>query len=69
VARHAERRDRCDPQLWEIGVRDVKKVWLSDLIKNIRAMWAITDVAELIPISPSLSWRSSRTGSWSSTTG
>lgn len=40
------------PTLWEIGVRDVKKVWLSDLIKSIRARWAIPDVAELVPNIP-----------------
>lgn len=40
------------PTLWEIGVRDVKKVWLSDLISDVRAKWAIPDVAELVPSIP-----------------
>ena len=40
------------PTLWEIGVRDVKKVWLSDLIANLRARWSIPDVAELVPSIP-----------------
>lgn len=40
------------PTLWEIGPRDVKKVWLSDLIAGIRARWSIPDVAELVPSIP-----------------
>lgn len=40
------------PTLWEIGVRDIKKVWLSDLVKDVRAVWSIPDVAELVPSIP-----------------
>lgn len=40
------------PTLWEIGPRDVKKVWLSDLVKEVRARHFIPDVAELVPAIP-----------------
>jgi hypothetical protein len=39
------------PTLFEIGVRDVKRVWLSD-IATVRATWAIPDLAELVPAIP-----------------
>lgn len=40
------------PTMWEIGVRDLKQVWLSDLVQAVRAKWSIPDVAELVPSIP-----------------
>jgi hypothetical protein len=39
------------PTLFEIGVRDVKRVWLSD-IATVKATWSIPDLAELVPAIP-----------------
>jgi hypothetical protein len=40
------------PTLFEIGARDIKRVWLSDIIQTVRARFHIPDVAELIPAIP-----------------
>lgn len=51
----------ASPVLFEIGVRDVERVWLGD-VADVRARYAINDVAELIASIPEYTITALRTG-------
>lgn len=44
----------ASPVLFEIGVNDVKKVWLGDITERVKARWYIPNLAELEPAIPEL---------------